>query len=441
MRRLIPAHAGKTLRGRGRRRWRRAHPRSRGENAACEGGVSAGSGSSPLTRGKRFCELRVSFDAGLIPAHAGKTTAGAGKLTTEKAHPSSRGENGHTKGTLKCTSGSSPLTRGKPRVGGRRRARVRLIPAHAGKTLVVNVGDVGQQAHPRSRGENPRGRAPRTLTRGSSPLTRGKPGTSPTYQRPPRLIPAHAGKTVTPSRAPRQGRAHPRSRGENCHQAKRLDREAGSSPLTRGKRAGRRRSRGRGRLIPAHAGKTHRRARGSARGEAHPRSRGENGIFVFSVIFLVGSSPLTRGKRLSSQRTSTAARLIPAHAGKTKAAQQMVVNFQAHPRSRGENDSHAPSSHEDSGSSPLTRGKLSQRLHLGKIGGLIPAHAGKTKIAQFSQFSPPAHPRSRGENRVPAPRVYAALGSSPLTRGKPTRLPKSSTYRRLIPAHAGKTTE
>ena len=380
MRRLIPAHAGKTLRGRGRRRWRRAHPRSRGENAACEGGVSAGSGSSPLTRGKRFCELRVSFDAGLIPAHAGKTTAGAGKLTTEKAHPRSRGENGHTKGTLKCTSGSSPLTRGKP-------------------------------------------------------------GTSPTYQRPPRLIPAHAGKTVTPSRAPRQGRAHPRSRGENCHQAKRLDREAGSSPLTRGKRAGRRRSRGRGRLIPAHAGKTHRRARGSARGEAHPRSRGENGIFVFSVIFLVGSSPLTRGKRLSSQRTSTAARLIPAHAGKTKAAQQMVVNFQAHPRSRGENDSHAPSSHEDSGSSPLTRGKLSQRLHLGKIGGLIPAHAGKTKIAQFSQFSPPAHPRSRGENRVPAPRVYAALGSSPLTRGKPTRLPKSSTYRRLIPAHAGKTTE
>ena len=293
---LIPAHAGKTTGRATVSTVATAHPRSRGENAACEGGVSAGSGSSPLTRGKRFCELRVSFDAGLIPAHAGKTTAGAGKLTTEKAHPRSRGENGHTKGTLKCTSGSSPLTRGKPRVGGRRRARVRLIPAHAGKTLVVNVGDVGQQAHPRSRGENPRGRAPRTLTRGSSPLTRGKPGTSPTYQRPPRLIPAHAGKTHA-----------------TCHRR---------HPPT-----------------------------------AHPRSRGENGIFVFSVIFLVGSSPLTRGKRLSSQRTSTAARLIPAHAGKTTGRAWRCAGSWAHPRSRGENESCAADGRQLPGSSPLTRGK------------------------------------------------------------------------------------
>ena len=117
----------------------------------------------------------------------------------------------------------------------------------------------------------------------------------------------------------------------------------------------------------------------------------------------------------------------------------MVVNFQAHPRSRGENDSHAPSSHEDSGSSPLTRGKLSQRLHLGKIGGLIPAHAGKTKIAQFSQFSPPAHPRSRGENDETLQGGGEERGSSPLTRGKHGGSMKDALTRGLIPAHAGKT--
>ena len=317
MRRLIPAHAGKTLRGRGRRRWRRAHPRSRGENAACEGGVSAGSGSSPLTRGKRFCELRVSFDAGLIPAHAGKTTAGAGKLTTEKAHPRSRGENGHTKGTLKCTSGSSPLTRGKPRVGGRRRARVRLIPAHAGKTLVVNVGDVGQQAHPRSRGEN---------------------------------------------RVP----------------APRINAPLGSSPLTRGKRTLRVTAGILRRLIPAHAGKTESLCFRSFFLSAHPRSRGENGYPVSVQAQLLGSSPLTRGKRRVAPGVAQDRGLIPAHAGKTKAAQQMVVNFQAHPRSRGENDSHAPSSHEDSGSSPLTRGKRKLLSSRSSHPRLIPAHAGKT---------------------------------------------------------------
>ena len=90
---LIPAHAGKTVASWRIRQAARAHPRSRGENyrpGHCEHRCD---GSSPLTRGKRFCELRVSFDAGLIPAHAGKTTAGAGKLTTEKAHPRSRGEN------------------------------------------------------------------------------------------------------------------------------------------------------------------------------------------------------------------------------------------------------------------------------------------------------------------------------------------------------------
>ena len=50
----------------------------------------------------------------------------------------------------------------------------------------------------------------------------------------------------------------------------------GSSPLTRGKRARGADHAERGRLIPAHAGKTVSTAAGVGRPSAHPRSRGEN---------------------------------------------------------------------------------------------------------------------------------------------------------------------
>ena len=52
------------------------------------------------------------------------------------------------------------------------------------------------------------------------------------------------------------------------------------------------------------------------------------------------------------------------------------------------------------GSSPLTRGKLSDALRLAAHPGLIPAHAGKTPTSLPRGVTPRAHPRSRGENSV-----------------------------------------
>ena len=50
-----------------------------------------------------------------------------------------------------------------------------LIPAHAGKTIDVNTVGKADRAHPRSRGENSSARGRPTPSSGSSPLTRGKP--------------------------------------------------------------------------------------------------------------------------------------------------------------------------------------------------------------------------------------------------------------------------
>ena len=175
-----------------------AHPRSRGENGPVD--------------------FLMLIPRGLIPAHAGKTRVTLSRAFRVGAHPRSRGENDRPHGAVWATTGSSPLTRGKP-------SRVcivisifRLIPAHAGKTR-ENKGERGSAwAHPRSRGENQAGRRVGKLQLGSSPLTRGKPRrhTQPTHGN--RLIPAHAGKTST-----RCGR---------------WIEYRGSSPLTRGKRAG-----------------------------------------------------------------------------------------------------------------------------------------------------------------------------------------------------------
>ena len=91
-----------------------AHPRSRGENARRGGPITSGPGSSPLTRGKLCSCLLRCCGRGLIPAHAGKTRRGRHSDETQRAHPRSRGENLYCGKRGFDGRGSSPLTRGKP---------------------------------------------------------------------------------------------------------------------------------------------------------------------------------------------------------------------------------------------------------------------------------------------------------------------------------------
>ena len=152
----------------------------------------------------------------------------------------------------------------------------RLIPAHAGKTSRRRAWLACLWAHPRSRGENPASRGSRVIGDGSSPLTRGKLGGAVLHGIPRGLIPAHAGKTARSPSVPSSRTAHPRSRGENGKTTLVSPLQVGSSPLTRGKRPDGRHAGSRARLIPAHAGKTRRRSRLLSADRAHPRSRGEN---------------------------------------------------------------------------------------------------------------------------------------------------------------------
>ena len=156
-------------------------------------------------------------------------------------------------------------------------------------------------------------------------------------------------------------------------------------------------------------------------------------------LHVLGSSPLTRGKRGVGQRYSSHRRLIPAHAGKTPSPRLRRERPGAHPRSRGENYRRKPFFLADDGSSPLTRGKRVFPTRAPLVEGLIPAHAGKT-AAQWSAIAAgTAHPRSRGENGDGQAVCPACVGSSPLTRGKRPWKNMVTRSMRLIPAHAGKT--
>ena len=172
-----------------------AHPRSRGENTKKADRSKIHRGSSPLTRGKRANLLRILSQSRLIPAHAGKTPRLLVSVRVRSAHPRSRGENGGGDVNPYEGSGSSPLTRGKLQVPPDFLWNSRLIPAHAGKTTsTTNPGTI-PAAHPRSRGENFTDLIPALAGVGSSPLTRGKPAGRAAGQAVAGLIPAHAGKT------------------------------------------------------------------------------------------------------------------------------------------------------------------------------------------------------------------------------------------------------
>ena len=94
--------------------------------------------------------------SGLIPAHAGKTRNARILGNKLGAHPRSRGENRERLVVWGEDGGSSPLTRGKQRMGTWHVSSRGLIPAHAGKTSRRPDDGLHGPAHPRSRGENRR---------------------------------------------------------------------------------------------------------------------------------------------------------------------------------------------------------------------------------------------------------------------------------------------
>ena len=153
-------------------------------------------GSSPRMRGKRLIQAVEAVRIRLIPAHAGKTRRFIRDSGMYAAHPRACGENRQVRASRYVALGSSPRMRGKrARLVRSRRARG-LIPAHAGKTPRGRGAVVHEWAHPRACGENLSTDTEDVILAGSSPRMRGKRGPASPGTQERWLIPAHAGKTL-----------------------------------------------------------------------------------------------------------------------------------------------------------------------------------------------------------------------------------------------------
>ena len=141
----------------------------------------------------------------------------------------------------------------------------------------------GSRSHPRA---------------GSSPHTRGARPRASVLSVELRIIPAYAGSTFARRNVSRRDQDHPRIRGEHY--------------------AAHCRGRIRARIIPAYAGSTSASFGRYRVSPDHPRIRGEHLARIKKELPSEGSSPHTRGARAGVGDAGVEMRIIPAYAGSTR---------------------------------------------------------------------------------------------------------------------------
>ena len=172
-------------------------------------------------------------------------------------------------------------------------------------------------------------------------------------------------------------------------------------------------------IIPAHAGNTRKSCNPSP---AFP-----------------GSSPRMRGTLRSARHARLYAGIIPAHAGNTEASVFLRHVARDHPRACGEHHQPIKLQGIELGSSPRMRGTLGDSRVSYSSNGIIPAHAGNTNASSTRSRPPGDHPRACGEHLFQMLWKKSQRGSSPRMRGTLARY-ESRLYRfGIIPAHAGNT--
>ena len=146
-------------------------------------------------RGKQLWSRSRKWGARITPAHAGKTLRGFFWVSRRRDHPRACGENLPFLLLIHLFRGSPPRMRGKRVAVFHVPLDFRITPAHAGKTVKVSAKELSARDHPRACGENS---CPFLLVHarvGSPPRMRGKPHSCKKAKLRGRITPAHAGKT------------------------------------------------------------------------------------------------------------------------------------------------------------------------------------------------------------------------------------------------------
>ena len=148
--------------------------------------------------------------------------------------------------------------------------------------------------------------------------------------------PACAGKTGRRLRLRRPRWKHPRMRGEDVIWRFRSSRSLETPPHARGRQLLNLKSLTQIRNTPACAGKTNRRHAKRRQGRKHPRMRGEDLAKTLMYSTLRETPPHARGRLDKAKDWAGRCRNTPACAGKTDKSVFLLLGKWKHPRMRGE---------------------------------------------------------------------------------------------------------
>ena len=149
--------------------------------------------------------------------------------------------------------------------------------------------------------------------------------------------------------------------------------------------------------------------------------------------------PLTRGRHKANLSASRIRRNTPAYAGKTPWEQRGSLRGWKHPRLRGEDPLNGAGNFPVMETPPLTRGRLENRRTPKRNIGNTPAYAGKTRGGNLGEKVLRKHPRLRGEDTLSIVRTVAMMETPPLTRGRLSSYISIGKSDGNTPAYAGKT--
>ena len=210
------------------------HPRACGEHLLMMSASCFRQGSSPRMRGTPVHRVIKFAERGIIPAHAGNTPCATSLTCETRDHPRACGEHPVQNSTAFANGGSSTRMRGT-RINPRAITKLRgIIPAHAGNTFKDGDIELWYWDHPRACGEHIPLVSGVLSTAGSSPRMRGTPPTAMSTKPKARIIPAHAGNTLSLISPRPSSRDHPRACGEHLSVPIGVGGSWGSSPRMRG---------------------------------------------------------------------------------------------------------------------------------------------------------------------------------------------------------------
>ena len=445
-RKLVPASAGLSPRGRGNHVVAQDSAVDRGSIPAWAGepvrsiARSYASSVYPRVGGGTHQFVNRTFDGvGLSPRGRGNLalTANPIGIIVLRVYPRVGG------GTFKAGwdkavgIGLSPRGRGNHRWRCPQLLRERSIPAWAGEPPPGAYLPSSITVYPRVGGGTKAIRTRDAGLTGLSPRGRGNPSapTSLKYRR--RSIPAWAGEPRYRGLYGHSRGVYPRVGGGTPHVPCVNSPAQGLSPRGRGNHSGSRRGDALFRSIPAWAGEPPSWPPPPPTSAVYPRVGG--GTFPLSGldIWALGLSPRGRGNRITRSWRPPCLRSIPAWAGEPVTSWVSPPSVSVYPRVGGGTNALVSMGHCLTALSPRGRGNPVSSICRMASRRSIPAWAGEPPHWDRILAGPRVYPRVGGGTERAEGNLLLGIGLSPRGRGNRPNNPFQGGSRRSIPAWAG----